>query len=187
VVVRLVYQDHDGAEQVTHYVNSATLGISGLVCKVVNDTTKRFGGTVSFLIGTIRAILRFAPEPVQLHVDGELVYDGDIILATANNGLYFGGGMRGTPKARFDDGLLDIMVIPGMTKTQLLTQVPKLYPGTHIDVPGVLYFQGQTLEVRKPQVPHTLEVDGEPLGVTPARFEVVTDAITLVGAGGRFS
>ena len=37
-----------------------------------------------------------------------------------------------------------------MTKSQLLTRVPKLYPGTHIEVPGVLYFQGQSLEVRRP-------------------------------------
>ena len=93
-VGRLVYQNHDGAERVTHYVNSATVGISGLVCKLVNDTTKRLGGTVSFLLGTIRGILQFQPQPIQLLLDGEMVYDGDLILATASNGLFFGGGMR---------------------------------------------------------------------------------------------
>ena len=39
-----------------------------------------------------------------LRIDGELVYDAPLVLATAANGRYFGGGMQVAPEARADDG-----------------------------------------------------------------------------------
>ncbi len=179
---RIDYQDTSGKARCTRFINSATVGVSGLVCAMVNQTSKRLGGTVSFLAGTVRALARFEPTPVELTLDGEVVHAGPIVLATANNGPYFGGGMRGTPRARFDDGLLDVVIIPGLSKPMLFRKLPRLYSGTHVDVPGVLYLTGRKLEARSIGNSCELEVDGEPLGHTPARFEVLPRAITLVGA-----
>ncbi len=178
---RLHFVDHDGEPQTSHFINSATLGVSGMVCSMVNDTTKVFGGTISFLVGTIRALLRFRPAPVRLVLDGETVYEGDLVLATANNGSHFGGGMHGAPGASFVDGLLDVVVIPGLSKAELLFKLPLLYTGGHVDDPSVQSFRGRKLEVSTPGVPHHLEIDGEPRGTTPATFEVLPGAIRLVG------
>jgi YegS/Rv2252/BmrU family lipid kinase len=178
----LEYLDGEGKACRTHFINSATIGISGLICAMVNQTTKLFGGTFSFLIGTIRALVGFQPAPLELWLDGRKVYEGEVVLATANNGCYFGGGMKGSPRARFDDGLLDVVVIPGLTKWTLFSRLPTLYPGTHVDVAGVEYFQGRQLEVKAAAGAQPLEIDGEPLGFAPARFSVVPEAINLVGA-----
>jgi len=178
---RLRYVDHQGNECSSHFINSATIGISGMVCSMVNDTTKAFGGTVSFLLGTIRALLRFEPAPIELTLDGERIYEGDLVLATANNGSYYGGGMHGTPGASFVDGLLDVVIIPGLSKAELLLKIPLLYTGGHVRDPSVRSFRGRRLEVRSPEAAHHLEVDGEPRGVTPACFEIMPEAITLVG------
>ncbi len=178
---RVHYVTREGEPRSTGYINSATLGISGTICRMVNQTGKWMGGTLSFLIGTLRGLARFRPAAVDLVLDGEKIYSGDVVLATATNGPFFGGGMRAAPKARFDDGLLDVMVIPGLSKRTLFTKLPRLYTGTHVDVADVLYFQGRELVAEAAPGAQGLEVDGEPLGFAPARFEVLPEAITIVG------
>ncbi|MCP5057074.1 MAG: diacylglycerol kinase family lipid kinase [bacterium] len=178
---RLNYVSRAGEPRTTCFINSASIGISGLIVQLVNESSKGMGGTVPFLVGTLRALARFHPAPVELELDGVKIYEGDLVLATASNGPFFGGGMRGAPTARFDDGLLDVVVIPGLTKWNLLRKLPHLYAGTHVEVPGVLSFQGRELLVSGAPGIQLLEIDGEPLGCAPARFEVLPRAVTLVG------
>ncbi|MBW2242282.1 MAG: diacylglycerol kinase family lipid kinase [Deltaproteobacteria bacterium] len=178
---RLHYLNHGGEPRVTSFINSATVGISGLIVQLVNESGKGMGGSLAFLLGTLRALARFQPAPATLELDGTKIYEGDLVLATACNGPFFGGGMRGAPGACFDDGLLDVVVIPGLTKARLLRRLPNLYAGTHIEVPGVLRFQGRELLVSAAPGSQLLEIDGEPLGCAPVRFEVLPEAVTLVG------
>ena len=74
------------------------------------------------------------------------------------------------------------MVVPGLSKPRLLAELPRIYRGTHIGVGGVQARRGRVLEAasaggRSPWV----EIDGEPLGRLPARFEILPGALTLVG------
>ena len=78
----------------------------------MNRAPKALGGRVSFLIGTLRALARYRCPSVALRVDGELVFEGPLVLAAAANGQYFGGGMHVAPGARLDDGLLDVVIVP---------------------------------------------------------------------------
>jgi diacylglycerol kinase family enzyme len=148
---------------------------------LVNRTTKRFGGTASFLAGALRAILRYRSEPVTLRVDDELVYDGALVLAAAANGRYFGGGMRVAPDAVLDDGVLDVVVVPHLSMRALLTKLPKIYAGTHLDDPAVTLRRGRSVEAVAEPGCLRLELDGEPLGALPARIDVLPGALTLLG------
>jgi diacylglycerol kinase (ATP) len=91
--------------------------------------------------------------------------------------------MQVAPRARPDDGLLDVVVVPAFGKLRLLAELPRIYRGTHLDVPGVLWRRGAALEATPLGDPPWLEVDGEPLGRLPARIEVLPKALTLVGCG----
>jgi diacylglycerol kinase family enzyme len=104
------------------------------------------------------------------------------VLAAAANGRYFGGGMQVAPDARPDDGLLDVVVVPGLSKPRLLAELPRIYRGTHVGVGGVHSRRGRVLEAASlgGEAPW-VEIDGEPLGRVPARFEILPGALTLVG------
>jgi len=199
---RARFRDRSGAERETFFLNVASAGVSGLVCELVNRAPKSFGGRVSFLVGTLRAIVRYAPLPAVVRVDGAVVHDGLLTLATAANGGWFGGGMHVAPRARPDDGLLDVVLIGGLSKPHLLRRLPLLYTGAHLTAPEVRFVQGRTVELlpggagaaggspraaRKPAPGADalwIELDGEPLGGLPARFEAVPGAITLFGVEG---
>ena len=63
---RVSFLGTDGATRTSYFINVSSFGISGLADEIVNRTTKRFGGTVSFLIGTVRAIIAYRSERVSI-------------------------------------------------------------------------------------------------------------------------
>jgi diacylglycerol kinase (ATP) len=181
---RVRYRDRSGRERTVHFLNVTSFGVSGLITELVNRATKAFGGRVSFLLGTLRGITRYRPEMVRIRVEGELVHDGPLVLGTAANGRYFGGGMRIAPRAEPADGLFDVVVIPGFSKLRLLGELPRIYRGSHLEVPAVSFHRGQRIEAEAAPGRVWMEIDGEPLGTLPASIEVLPAAISVLGSPG---
>jgi YegS/Rv2252/BmrU family lipid kinase len=179
---RARFADAQGGAREACFVNVASFGISAVVDEIVNRTTKALGGTVSFLIGAVRAILAYECGDVRLRVDGALVHEGPAVLATAANGRYFGGGMHVAPEARLDDGLLDVVVLSEVPKLDLLRKLPLVYRGTHLRDPAVKLYRGRLIEAEAAPGQVALELDGEPLGALPATFELLPRALRLLGA-----
>jgi YegS/Rv2252/BmrU family lipid kinase len=179
---RATFSDGDGGRTETYFANVASVGISGLVTKLVNTAPKALGGRISFLVGTLRGLLRYSAPPVRLRLDGEILIEGPLVLAAIANGGWFGGGMRVAPDARADDGVFDVVVIPDFGKLRLLVDLPRIYTGTHLAVEGVLSARGRLLEAEPLPGGDAvwLEIDGEPLGRLPARFELLPGALRLL-------
>jgi YegS/Rv2252/BmrU family lipid kinase len=181
---RVRYTDRDGCQRTVHFLNVTSFGVSGLITELVNRATKALGGRVSFLLGTLRGIARYQPEDVRIRVQGELVHDGPLVLGTAANGRFFGGGMQVAPRAEPTDGLFDVVVIPGFSKARLLRELPRIYRGTHLAVPEVSLYRGQQIEADAAPGRVWVEIDGEPLGTLPASIEVLPAAISVLGPPG---
>lgn len=176
------FTTRDGREIATHFVNIASLGISGLVTQLVNEAPKMLGGRASFFIGTLRAMARWQSVPVTLRLDGALVHDGLLHLACVANGRYFGGGMHAAPDARVDDGAFDLVVFRGdCKKSYLLRKFPSIYGGRHLALDEVSQHRGVVVEANS-SADLWLEIDGEPLGRAPARFECLPGALRLRGS-----
>jgi YegS/Rv2252/BmrU family lipid kinase len=178
---RARFLDEDGAQRTAYFVNVSSFGISGLIDELVNHTTKRLGGTASFLVGTLRGIFQYRSERVAIRVDGQLVHDAGLILATGANGRYFGGGMQVAPEARIDDGLLDVVIVADLPIPTLLAKLPKIYAGTHLRDEAAVLHRGRVIEAEAEPGRVKLDLDGEPLGTLPARCEVLPGALTLFG------
>ncbi len=178
---RASFVDGEGRPACAHFVNVASLGVSGRVVELVKRSPALLGGRASFLLGSVRAIAGHRSEAISLRVDDELVHDGPLVLAAAANGRYFGAGMHIAPRARTDDGLFDVVAVRGLGRAQLLRRLPLLYRGTHLADPAVRTWRGRVVEALPQGAPVPLELDGEPLGRLPARFEILPAALMLIG------
>lgn len=176
---RLRYETADGESRTTHFVNVASAGLSGFVDRLVNEAPKALGGTASFLIGTLRGLARYENVVCSVEVDGERIHEGPLVLATAANGRFFGGGMHVAPRARCDDGLLDAVVIGGAPKLRLLARMGKLYRGSHLEETDVTFRQGRRIEVASER-DFFLDVDGECVPARSATFEVLPAALRVI-------
>ena len=180
-VVRLTYTAATGSQQVRHYINIASFGIGGLVDELVNHTTKALGGRLSFAVATVRAMRRFKPQRALVSLDGGPEQSVTLHNVAVANGRYFGGGMHIAPRARLDDGLLDVITLGPMSMKDLLLSGHRVYAGTHLDQPHVSMARAREVAARpaNPADHLLLDVDGETPGRLPATFEVLPGALQL--------
>ena len=172
------FRDPSGAEQERAFVNVADCGLGPVASGQIARVDRRLGAG-AYLYGALRAIAAYAPVPTRITVDDHLVYDAPCGLLAIGNSRYFGGGMRITPLASTDDGLLDVVILGASDRRTLVSELlPRVYRGTHLRHPAVHFARGTTITVEAtPPLP--LELDGEIVGMTPARFTLLPTQLTL--------
>lgn len=161
-----------------YFANVGSAGMSGAVARRANSMTKALGGRATFFYALTREFLAWRNTNVAVELADGIRREGpmhDVIVA---NGRYHGGGMKLAPDARQDDGAFDVVLIGDVTKPDFVTTAPKLYSGRYLSHPKVELLRSPTVAVDAAE-PLPIEVDGEPIGTTPARFEVVPSAIRL--------
>ncbi len=160
------------------FANVGSAGMSGAVARRANSMTKALGGRVTFFYALTREFLAWQNTRVVVELEGGVRREGpmhDVIVA---NGNWHGGGMKLAPDARQDDGAFDVVTIGDVSKLDFVTTAPKLYSGRYLSHPKVELLRSPWVAITADE-PLPLEVDGEPIGTTPARFDVVPSALRL--------
>jgi len=161
-----------------YFANVGSAGMSGAVARRANTMTKRFGGRATFFYALTREFVAWRNTRVAIELVEGVRREGpmhDVIVA---NGRYHGGGMQLAPEARQDDGVFDVVTVGDISKLDFLTTSPKLYSGRYLSHPKVELLRSSAVSITAAE-PLPLEVDGEPIGTTPARFEVVRSALRV--------
>jgi YegS/Rv2252/BmrU family lipid kinase len=176
-VGRATYHSWDGSEASAYFANFAGAGISGAIARRANTTSKALGGRISFFAATVAVFASWKSADMSLQIDGGR-RSGQMFEVLAMNGDYAAGGMWVTPDAEPDDGRLDVLLIGDVTKLDFVRTFPKIYRGKHLSHPKIDVLHGTAVDVdAAPAVPIVL--DGEQPGTTPARFELVPQAVRV--------
>jgi YegS/Rv2252/BmrU family lipid kinase len=171
---------HIGDEQHSRYfINIAGLGFEATVVKRSNRHKDRGRSNKAIYFYTLlTSLVSYKRVNADIDADG-VVNRSNIFSLNVGNGRYCGGGMRQTPDAIPDDGLLDVTVIRNMGRLEIIRNLKLLYDGTILSHPKVDGYRVKNLKV----VPDDLlyaEADGESLGHTPAEFSIIPAAIRIV-------
>jgi YegS/Rv2252/BmrU family lipid kinase len=182
-VGKLELTQHDGTRSVRMFANIASFGVSGVVDRLVNESGKKLG-RLSFALATARATWSYKNQRVQLIFDGEAASRVELTVNTVAvaNGKYFGGAMMVAPHAEIDDGQFDVIAMGDFSFGDLLKSGRRLYKGTHLEMDKVTSRRARTVDAEPvdPSAKVELDVDGEPLGLLPARFELLPGALWMV-------
>lgn len=163
-------------------VNIGGVGFDARICERVN-VQKSMGkrGKLLYVNSLIYNLMRHKSSPMSIWCDGERIYEGDCYTIALGIGTYSGGGMRQTPYAVYDDGLLDYMVVPAYLVPKLVLDAPKLFTDKFLTSKGLIFGRGKVITVVPlDDNPEIVEVDGEILGKVPVRFEVLSDQINVL-------
>ncbi len=174
----LDYLTEAGKPGVRYFANVCSFGISGLVDREVNRSSKMLGGKVSFAIASIKAFLKYRDRPVRFSVDGGKPEMVSITTLSVANGRYFGGGMCVAPEAVPSDGFLDVTIWSGFGLSDFVLKSKALYSGSHTRLPGTRCLRCRTLEAESEQEVF-LDADGEPVGKLPCKMSLISGAIQL--------
>ena len=131
----------------------------------------RWLGPARYTIASLISILKFKKRFAKLSLDG-VEYKDDFLFFLIANTIYTGKGMMAAPKAKLNDGLLDVVIISKeISRLQLMKLLSQIFTGQHIHSKYVQYHQVQQICL-KPDYNEILNIDGELKGTTPLSIEV---------------
>ena len=177
-VGKVTYRTWDGHEAVRYVANVGSVGMSAAVAQRANGMSKALGGKATFFYALVRVFLEWQNTLVRVELDDGTSRQSrmhDVIVA---NGRWHGGAMMLAPEAEPDDGLFDVVLIGDINKRDFVTTAPKIYKGTYLAHPKIDLLRAVSVTVDAlERLP--IELDGEQVGTTPARFEVVPAALRV--------
>lgn len=184
---RVWFRGADGREDVRWFCNVAEAGIGARVVVSAARMPRILGG-LSYRLAALGAIARYRPQEAAISMVarnargratdlGPVEHAGPVTMVVVANGQFFGGGLRVAPRAIPSDALLDILIGHG-TKGEAVRALRKMPNGAHVPDKTIAEYLASTISIDGTE-PISVEADGEALGTTPARFDVVPALLSL--------
>ena len=113
-------------------------------------------------------------------VDGNpIIGEGPYLLAAIGNKQYYGGGFKVTPLAVDDDGLLDFVRIPHVSRLFFSRFVAKFRRGEHIALDEVRFTRCKSVQFLS-EKPLVVNVDGETFILHNPSMRVVPKSLKII-------
>jgi len=159
------------------FLNAASIGFGAEITATTPPELKHLLGPAAYAV--MGAILAMNVH----HYRGRLTLPNREItgsgpVAIVGNGRQAGGGVQVTPRARIDDGLLDVLAVRNIPAMALLTAARELQELSP-DGEYISYWQTPWAEAHTEEaIP--VNLDGEPMQFSNVRYEAVPRAIRLI-------
>jgi len=161
----------------------ASCGFDSDANRIANEA-KRIRGQAVYLYAALRALWEWRPARFTLTFD-----DGDTDAFTgysvaAANSRAYGGGMFIAPDAILDDGLLDVVWTGDIGRLRFLSNLPKVFKGTHVSKPEVGTRRTASVRIEADR-PFAVYADGDHLADLPATVRLLRKALRVVAPEGE--
>jgi len=152
-----------------YFANGAGIGFDAKVTRIARSYRLPIGDLV-YLLAIFRAMVDGIATP-RLQITAEdYSWEGPATLASISNGPWIGGMFHIAPMAQNDDGRLDLLIVDPVTRRRIVTLLPKLMSGTHMEQKEI-HYRGVTKLSIVSSEPLASHLDGE-VQALQQRFEV---------------
>lgn len=163
-----------------YFMGCAGTGFDALIAKFAGELRGPFRGIWVYFFAGLMVFYRYKPIPISVKIDSELSLEVKPLLVAIANTKRYGGKALITPQAEPDDGLFDICVIQTMNVASLARHLPKLFKGTHTNLPQVKIYKGKNVFIQANEL-IPFHIDGESLGsFCSVQIDILPKAIRLL-------
>jgi YegS/Rv2252/BmrU family lipid kinase len=159
------------------FLGIVSVGFDSEANRLANETTFVRGNLV-YAYAALRTLIAWKPARFTVRVGEESVRLSGYSVSVANSGA-FGGGMFIAPDAELDDGEFDVVSVGEVGKLRFLSNLPKVFKGTHVGEEEVRVFRAAALELSASR-PFPVYADGEHLTDLPASLRVLPHALSIL-------
>lgn len=164
------------------FLNAAEIGFGA---EVIDKSKKVRSKIKSRIISTITSI--FATLPFYKSNMCEVIIDDGhekvltkMTMGVIANGKFLGGGFKAAPNANISDGLLDAIILKDSGSLKMLNELTNIKSGDYSNEADILYKQVKKISINSKEREVTVAIDGEPIGLLPATFEVYHNALNII-------
>jgi diacylglycerol kinase family enzyme len=164
-------------------LNAAEIGVGAEIIdrskRVRRKVKSRFVSTVASIVATLPA---YNSNECDIVIDGHNKISTNMTMGVIANGRFLGGGFKAAPRAKFSDGLLDVIILKNSGSFKMLDKLIELKgTSTYKFEEDILYYQASEVKFlpKEKNVTVTVSVDGEPIGMLPAIFKSYHDVLTI--------
>jgi diacylglycerol kinase (ATP) len=133
-----------------------------------------------YVLAALQSLIAFKPAEMSIMTEGREIRRSAFFIAVGN-ALSYGGGMKVTPQATLDDGLLDVCLVSKMNKLKLLCWVPTIFFGQHLRLKQVEYLQATEVTIDADRK-LDLYADGDYAGQTPVKIGLIQQGLRVIVA-----
>jgi diacylglycerol kinase (ATP) len=152
----------------------AGIGFDGKAVHDINETIKKKAGKAAYIWSGIKNFLHYSPNQLFYEIEGK-EYNG--YCSITGKASRYGGNFKITPDADLSDPFLYTCIFQGNKRRDLLRYVFKIMTGKLSDEKDIIYLKSASIEVLG--TAH-IQIDGDYLGVTPAKISVKKDALKII-------
>jgi YegS/Rv2252/BmrU family lipid kinase len=162
------------------FLNAAEMGVGAEIIdrskKVRSKVKSRLVSTVAAIVSTVPA---YESNLCDLFIDGRKK-SASMTMGVVANGKFLGGGFMAAPEADMSDGLLDLMVLKDSGSLKMLDELANIKTGNYASEDKILCSKAKKVLIKSMERRVTVTIDGEPVGILPATFQLLPEALTVV-------
>jgi diacylglycerol kinase (ATP) len=170
------YMDDAGRPATRWFACVLSAGFDAIVNERAN-AMRHPKGPSRYMIALALELARLKPIAYRLTLDGNELTTTGALISVGNN-VSLGGGMKVTPDAVLDDGLLDVLVVQALSRTAFLRIFPRVFEGTHVTDRRVSIYRAKRIRIESDGV--VAYADGERIAQLPIDIEVVPGALRIL-------
>lgn len=138
-------------------------------------------GILPYVFAGAQELIGYVPQEMRVKTDsGESMVFPDPLVFTIANLTQYGGGAKIAPRARPDDGKLELVVALRQDIAILIANIGRLFDGSIDTLPEVVSKTFQSLVVTRPD-PAPIQVDGELVDASSeVRVRVMPEALKVL-------
>jgi YegS/Rv2252/BmrU family lipid kinase len=152
----------------------AGIGFDGEAVFRISGAVKKMSGKGAYIVSGLKTLSGFNPEKLIFSING-MTYAG--YSAIIGNAAKYGGHFRVTPDARLTDPFLYVCLFKGKKRLDLIRYVFGIVTGRHLAFQDIEYLKAGSIEI---QGKAHIQIDGDYLGMTPAKIDIVPNALRLI-------
>lgn len=158
------------------FISSLGIGFDAFVTSKIKSI-KVLNGLLLYIFSVILSLFNYKAPKSSVKIEGTNVdFTDRIFLFSVGNTETAGGGFRLNPRAKIDDGYLNLCMARNISKFTLLQVLPKAIPGTHIFDKRVESYKFKSLKYSTNEKVF-LHFDGEVIELSEGEKEIVVTII----------
>lgn len=160
------------------FLHMGGAGFDSRIFAATSKRLKRHLGWVAYLQGATQTVL---DPPVRFHitVDGTVIDCESPLVLVANGGAIISPSLPVHPGIRYDDGELDVIIFTARRPREIASTIGRFATGSLARSPYTIHLRGKEITLTsEPPIP--VQLDGDLIGHTPARFSLLHRAVELI-------